>query len=179
MDRVKHAHPRHEHPEAHDDEPRYDGPSKSQVKRDHHVLQDLAKRLLSLPRHELERLELSAATWAAIEETARIKDIRVLGRHYKRIANLLARDDMAAVTDLLQGQEHHRQEEANRLHLLEGWRERLIVVGDEALGKLLEEFPQVDRHQLRTLIRAARKDREQGKPEGDRRLFRFLREALA
>ena len=175
MDRMKHAHWRQDPP----DEPHYDGPSKSQVKREHHVLQDLAKRLLSLPRHELERLELSAATWAAIDETARIKDIRVLGRHYKRIANLLARDDMATVTDLLQVQEHQRQEEANRLHLLEGWRERLIATGDEALGALLDEYPQVDRHQLRTLIRAARKDREQGKPEGDRRLFRFLREALA
>ncbi|MBP8290772.1 MAG: DUF615 domain-containing protein, partial [Chromatiaceae bacterium] len=89
MDRLKHTHERQDHPK----EPLYDGPSKSQVKRDHHAFQDLAKRLLSLPRSELERLELSAATWAAIEETARIKDIRVLGRHYKRIANLLARDD--------------------------------------------------------------------------------------
>jgi ribosome-associated protein len=179
MDRVKHAHPRQEPPEAHDDEPRYDGPSKSQVKRDHHVLQDLAKRLLSLPRSELERLELSAATWAAIDETARIKDIRVLGRHYKRIANLLARDDMAAVEVLLRGHDHQRREEAARLHLLERWRERLMVEGDEALGALLAEYPSVDRHQLRTLIRTARKDREQGKPEGERRLFRLLREALA
>ncbi|MFZ1539610.1 MAG: ribosome biogenesis factor YjgA [Chromatiaceae bacterium] len=175
MDRLKHTHEREDSPE----ESPYDGPSKSQVKRDHHALQNLAKRLLSLPRSELERLELSAATWIAIDETARIKDVRVLGRHYKRIANLLARDDMAAVTDLLHGQEYHRQEEANRLHLLEGWRERLIAEGDEALGALLDAYPQVDRHQLRTLIRSARKDRQQGKPGGDRRLFRFLREALA
>jgi ribosome-associated protein len=46
------------------------------------------------------------------------------------------------------------------------------------LGELLAEHPRVDRHSLRTLIRAARKDREQGKPEGDRRLFRFLRDEL-
>ncbi len=175
MDRLKHTHEREDSSE----ESPYDGPSKSQVKRDHHALQNLAKRLLSLPRSELERLELSAATWIAIDETARIKDVRVLGRHYKRIANLLARDDMAAVSDLLHGQEHHRKEETNRLHLLEGWRERLIAEGDEALGALLDAYPHVDRHQLRTLIRSARKDRQQGKSGSDRRLFRFLREALA
>jgi len=178
MDRLKHSHERQHAPNDVPNDSPYDGPSKSQIKRDHHALQDLAKRLLSLPRSELERLELSDATWIAIDDTARIKDIRVLGRHYKRIANLLARDDMAAVTELLHGQEHLRQEDANRLHFLEGWRERLIAEGDDALGAFLEANPQVDRHQLRTLIRAARKDRQQGKPQGDRRLFRFLRELL-
>ncbi len=155
-----------------------EGPSKSQVKREHHALQDLAQRLVSLPRRELERLELSEPTWVAIEETARIKDIRALGRHYKRIAKLLAKEDMAAVEALLHGQERQKQAEAARLHRLERWRERLISEGDEALGDLLAERPDLDRHQLRTLIRAARKDREQGKTDGDRRLFRFLREAL-
>jgi ribosome-associated protein len=174
MDRLNHTHDR----QGHQDEPLYDGPSKSQVKREHHTLQDLAKRLVSLPRGELERLELSAATWAAIDETARIKDIRALGRHYKRIANLLARDDMAAVEALLHGQERLKQEAAARHHILEHWRQRLLTEGDEALGELLAEHPRVDRHSLRTLIRAARKDREQGKPEGDRRLFRFLRDEL-
>ena len=85
---------------------------------------------------------------------------------------------MAAVEALLHGQERQKQAEAARLHRLERWRERLISEGDEALGDLLAERPDLDRHQLRTLIRAARKDREQGKTDGDRRLFRFLREAL-
>ncbi len=155
-----------------------EGPSKSQVKREHQVLQDLAQRLVSLPRSELERLDLSEATWAAIDETARIKDIRALGRHYKRIANLLAKEDMAAVEALLHGQERQKQAEAARLHRLERWRERLITEGDPALGDLLNGYPDLDRHQLRTLIRAARKDREQGRTDGDRRLFRFLREAM-
>ena len=155
-----------------------EGPSKSQVKREHHALQDLAQRLVSLPRSTLERLDLSEVTWAAIDETARIKDIRALGRHYKRIANLLAKEDMAAVEALLHGQERQKRAEAARLHRLERWRERLITEGDPALGDLLDEHPNLDRHQLRTLIRAARKDREQGKTDGDRRMFRFLREAL-
>lgn len=164
---------------AHDqDEHLPEGPSKSQVKREHHALQDLAQRLVSLPRRELERLELSEPTWVAIEETARIKDIRALGRHYKRIAKLLAKEDMAAVEALLHGRERQKQAEAARLHRLERWRERLITEGDQALGDLLADHPNLDRHQLRTLLRTARKDREQAKTDGDRRLFRFLREAL-
>jgi len=155
-----------------------EGPSKSQVKREHHAVQELAERLVGLPRSELERLTLSEATWAAIDETSRIKDIRALGRHYKRIANLLAREDMAAVATLLHGQERVKQEETARLHRLERWRERLITEGDQALAELLEAQPEIDRQQLRALIRTARKDCDQAKGEGSRRLFRWLRDVL-
>jgi ribosome-associated protein len=61
---------------------------------------------------------------------------------------------------------------------VERWRERLIEEGDEALGDLTAELPDIDRQQLRTLIRAARRDRERGKPDAPRKLFRFLRDAF-
>lgn len=190
MARMKHS-PRHpdqaahhqgDHPGDHYPQPspeRYpEGPSKSQVKREHQALQDLAQNLVKLPRQELERLDLSEAMWAAIEETGRIKDVRALGRHYKRIANLLEGEDKEAVEALAHGQERLKQEASARLHRLERWRERLIAEGDEALEELVEEVPALDRHALRTLVRAARGDRLQGKSEGDRRLFRFLRACL-
>lgn len=178
MDRVKHHQPPPEPPEQGESAAHPEGPSKSQVKREHHAVQELAERLVALPRGHLERLSLSEDTWKAIEETSRIKDVRALGRHYKRIAKLLAREDMDAVAALLHGQEHLKQEEAARLHRLERWRERLINEGDQALEDLLEEQPELDRQQLRTLIRAARKDRDQAKADGGRRLFRWLRDML-
>jgi ribosome-associated protein len=153
-------------------------PSKSQVKRELHALQDLAERLLAMPRAELERLSLSAATWKAVDETARIKDHRALRRHYKHIAKLLAREDLDAVRALTDQKEGIKQEAAARHHRLERWRERLIDEGDAALGELLREAPDLDRQRLRTLVRAAQKDREQSKPEAPRKLFRFLRDAL-
>jgi hypothetical protein len=41
-----------------DEDAPYDGPSKSQRKREMHMLQDLGERLVALPPSQLERLEL-------------------------------------------------------------------------------------------------------------------------
>lgn len=129
-------------------------------------------------RTELERLNLSVATWVALDETVRIKDVRALGRHYKRIANLLEREDMHAVHALVDQADARERLAAAQHHRLERWRERLIAEGDGALTDFLDEHPDTDRQQLRALVRAAKRDTERGKPEAPRKLFRFLREAV-
>ncbi len=133
--------------------------------------------MAGMPRAELERLNLSAATWAALDETPRIKDLRARPRHWKRIANLLEREDMHAVHALMGEADERERAAAAAHHRLERWRERLIVEGDPALGDFLDEHPWADRQQLRTLVRAARRDSERGRPEAPRKLFRFLRDA--
>ncbi|NEX19600.1 DUF615 domain-containing protein [Thiorhodococcus mannitoliphagus] len=155
-----------------------EGPSKSQIKRDRHALQALAERMVGMPRHELERLNLSEATWVAIDETPRIKDLRARKRHWKRIANLLEREDMHAVHVLVDQADAREREDAARHHALERWRERLIAEGDAAVTEFVDACPKVDRQQLRTLVRQAKKDTERGKPDAPRKLFRFLREAM-
>ena len=159
-------------------EDQYDGPSKSQVKRDLHALQALAEQMVSLPRGELERLDLGEATWVAIDETARIKDVRALRRHYKRIANCLARENTEPLQDLLDARDQKAREASTRHHQLERWRSRLIEEGDAALTEFLDAHPDADRQQLRTLVRAAQRDTERGKPEAPRKLFRLLREVV-
>jgi ribosome-associated protein len=155
-----------------------DGPSKSQVKRELLALQDLAQRLTAMSRTELEPLGLSEATRAAIGETARIKDQRARRRHFKRIAKLLNREDMDAAHALVDEKGSMAREAAARHHRVERWRERLIEEGDDALAELLDLCPGTDRQQLRQLMRAARKEREQGQPDAPRKLFRFLREIM-
>jgi ribosome-associated protein len=134
--------------------------------------------MAGMPRAELERLGLSTATWTALEETPRIKDVRALGRHWKRIANLLEREDMAAVHTLIGDAELREREAAARHQTIERWRERLLTEDDGALGAFIETCPGVDRQQLRALIRAARRDQSRGRPDAARKLFRFLRDLL-
>ncbi|WPL11393.1 MULTISPECIES: ribosome biogenesis factor YjgA [Thiorhodovibrio] len=154
------------------------GPSKSAIKREHRALQDLAEQLLHLPRAELETLELDAKTWEAIDETARIKDKRALARHYKRIANCLARLDQEPLKALLDKREQAERAAKARHHQLERWRERLIAEGDAALGEFLTQHPHAERQPLRALIRSAQRDAERGKPDGPRKLFRYLRDSV-
>jgi ribosome-associated protein len=150
-------------------------PSRSQIKREHLALQSLAEQLLALPRRLLEELSFSESTWVAIDETARIKDQRALRRHYKRIANCLARENTEPLQALLVQREAQARAATARQHEVERWRERLIDEGDEALAELISAYPEVDRQQLRSLVRAARRDRERERPEAPRRLFRQLR----
>jgi ribosome-associated protein len=154
------------------------GPSKSQVKRELHALQTLAEQLTRLPRTDVEGLGLGEATWVALDETTRIKDQRALRRHYKRIANCLARENTAPLQVLLAAREQHALQAASRHHALERWRTRLIEEGDEALTEFLDAHPRSDRQQLRQLIRAAQRDDARGKPDAPRKLFRLLRELL-
>ena len=56
------------------------GPSRSAVKREHLALQALAEQLTTLPRADVDALGFGDATRAALEETARIKDLRALRR---------------------------------------------------------------------------------------------------
>lgn len=172
---------------VHDDEFEHDydeadnlpqGPSKSQIKRDKLALQALAERMASMPRSELERLNLSEATWVALDETPRIKDLRARKRHWKRIANLLERENMDAVHALVDGAEERERAATAHHHALEHWRERLIAEGDTVVAEFVEQCPDVDRQQLRALVRAAQRDTERGKPDAPRKLFRFLRESL-
>lgn len=153
-------------------------PSRSQIKREHQALQVLAEQLVQLPRAELERLSLSEASWAAIDETPRIKDQRALRRHFKRIANCLAREDTEPLQALMAQREARARAASARHHQVERWRQRLIEQGDGALTALIEAFPAVDRQQLRSLLRAARSDAKRGRPDAPRRLFRFLRDLM-
>ena len=155
-----------------------EGPSKSQVKRELRARQELAERLVQLPLAEVEALSLGDALRAAIDETARIKDLRARRRHFKRIGKLLAGEDLEAVRGLLDHKGRLVREESARHHRVERWRVRLIEEGDVALGELLELCPEADRQRLRQHARAARRDAERRREDASRKLFRLLRETL-
>ncbi len=152
--------------------------SKSARKRAHLALQDLAEELLGLPRAALEGIGLGADTRLAIEETARIKDRRAMRRHVKRVANCLARESTEPLQALLDARAQQARQATARHHQLERWRSRLIDEGDAALAELLDAYPGADRQQLRTLVRAARRDAAQDRLEAPRKLFRLLRQVV-
>jgi ribosome-associated protein len=155
-----------------------EGPSKSQVKRELRAFQNLAERVVAMPRGELELLGLSEPTRSAVDETARIRDQRARRRHLKRIAKLLAAEDIEAVRSVLDKNAAMARELAARHHRAERWRERLIEEGDDALTELLGFCPRADRQRLRQLMRAARRDAARGRVDEPRKLFRFLRDLL-
>jgi preprotein translocase subunit SecA len=63
-----------------------------------------------------------------------------------------------------------------KLHFLESYRDRLIA-NDEAFTKMIEQYPDMDIQNMRTLIRNARREKEQNKPpKAYREIFRVLKD---
>lgn len=160
-------------------------PSKSALKRQSHDLQALGRALSELPPSRLDALALPDVLASAIADYRRIRSHEGLRRQLQYIGKLMRQVDpaplQAAVDDFRLG--GARQSLA--LHTAERWREQLLA-DDEALTRWLAEHPETDAQQLRSLVRAARKDAKPDTATGVvrhgrayRELFQLVKQALA
>jgi ribosome-associated protein len=168
--------------DEYDDELDYEaapeGPSRSELKRRAQERQALIARLLELAPSEWERLGFDEHQRKIMLEGKKIKASGARNRQIRYLAKQLDDEALANGATFLDNRKS-QQLEANRVfQALERWRDRLIAEGDSAMGELLNDYPDMDRQQLRTLIRGAQRERNTGKPAGAaRKLFRYLRDA--
>lgn len=154
-------------------------PNKSQLKRDMQALQDLGDKLTGLKDDVLEGFGFTERTLAAIVECRKIRKGGARNRQLKYIAKRLSAEDTTAASAHFDEMKSRQLAENRHFHQLEQLRDRLIAEGDQFLGELLDEHRDLDRQQLRQLVRAGKKEQETGKPAGaGRKLFRYLRESL-
>jgi ribosome-associated protein len=151
-------------------------PNKSQQKRDIAERMELIEKMTGLADKELARLGVGQDV---IDEIAKVRAIKPSGarqRQLKYCVKQLREHDLSQVDLYLNDRRSQQVAHNQAFHHLERWRDRLIDEGDGAIGALLDEWPTLERQQLRQLVRDARREREQGKPAGaGRKLFRYLR----
>lgn len=156
----------------------YDGPSKSQLKRDMLALQKLGEQLASESRDRVMRVPLPDDLRAAILDCQRIKAHEGRRRQVQFIGKLmrgLDEEQVGAIKKVMDSWKGASKAETAALHALERWRERLLA-DDKALTDLMAQYPQTDVQHLRTLIRNARKELEQNKPpKSNREIFQILK----
>lgn len=152
----------------------YDGPSKSQRKRDMHELQALGEELAGQSLERLRTLDLPENLMEAFIHVKSIKAHGAVRRQLQFIGKLMRTVDPAPLRQQLDIWSGHSREGVARQHQAEHWRERLID-HDEAFTALLSEFPHADIPALRQIIRNARKEKEEGKPPKHfRELYRAI-----
>ena len=128
--------------------------SKSQLKRDSQVIQDLGKRLVALSAEHLARIPLDEPVLDAIALAHRIQNKRsALKRHYQFIGKLLRARDTEAIAAALHEIDNESQYSIQKHHRAERWRERIIEQGTDAIEALVTEVEQADRQKLRQLWR--------------------------
>jgi ribosome-associated protein len=163
------------------DEPLYDRPSKSQLKRDMLALQVLGKDLAELPKEAFRKLPLPEDLLEALTETRKISDHEGRRRQLQFVGKVMRRlddEEVAAIRATLDVIRGVSRAETVKLHAIERWRDQLIG-SDQALTDFLVRYPGVNVQEGRTLIRNARREAERkGSPRYFRELFQWVKNAI-
>lgn len=161
------------------DDDGFNGPSKSQRKRDHHALIELGRQLTALSDRERRQLDLPETIHAAVLAATRMRPSGARERHFRYLGNLLQKTDHEALQHQLAGLQQPSREQTARLHRAEAWRERILREGEPAIDALLIEVPVFERSRLLRLLAEARLEAgRQHPPKSARLLFRYLRDTL-
>lgn len=150
--------------------------SKTQIKKEMDDRQDLGMQLTKLSADVLKKIGLDEDLIEAVIFYKKINSNGALKRQAQYIGRLMRDTDpepIQAYLNKLKGDNSEHNALMQRLELL---RERLVD-SDEALTKLLNEQSGIDIGTVRTLIRNARKEKEQNKPpKAYRELFQVLKQ---
>ena len=159
------------------DHPDYDGPSKSQLKRDSQALQEMGKQLVEMPEGKLGKFDLPEALKEAIQVARKLPSREAKRRQLQYIGKLMRSLDMDVIKDTLDSMDHQSQTYRQHFAKLENWRDQIISQGAPAIEDFVALYPHTERQQLRNLQRQANREAELKKPPAAaRKLFAYLRE---
>ena len=163
--------------ETADEESQYDGPSKSQLKRDSQHLIDVGEEILKLSQEDIRSLQLPDELSEAVSTALKIKSRSGLKRQRLYIGKLLRAMDSEEIETQLRKIQHHHDTNTAHFKRLEKWRDSLIDNDKSTLNEVISRFPEIDRQHINQLIRAAHQEKQKNKPPAaSRKLFKYLRE---
>ncbi|MBA4176781.1 MAG: DUF615 domain-containing protein [Leptothrix sp. (in: Bacteria)] len=157
-------------------------PSKTRLKQQSHELQALGVALADLSAAALAAIEMPEPLRDAIELYRRTKTHEGRRRQMQYVGKLMHNADGDALREAVAAATLGTAQSALALHEAERWRAELIA-DDDAMTRWLNAHPDTDTQQLRSLVRAARRDAagqvpEDRQPRSFRELFQFIKRTL-
>ena len=160
-------------------EQEYERPSKSEMKRQSDALQKMGETLVEAARDRVKRVPMPEDVRDAILECQQITNHEGRRRQMQFVGKKMRTLDETEVAEIQKAIDSWKgasKSETAAMHALERRRDKLLV-DDKALTVLLEENPELDVQQLRTLIRNARKEQAENKPpKAYREIFQILKQ---
>jgi ribosome-associated protein len=164
------------------DDPGYERPSKTRLKKESHDMQHLGEQLAALSDGQLAGLGLAEFLFDAVQMYKRTKSHEGRRRQMQYVGKLMRRVDVEPIREAVASLQLGHAKDSLALHQAERWRVEMLA-SDDALTPWMAEHPGCDVQQLRSLIRAARKDAaaapEQRSGRAFRELFQFIKSQLA
>lgn len=165
-----------------DDEPTFsfeERPSKTRMKQASHELQELGEAAVALPDARIEALAIAEELLDAIRLYKKTKSFEGRRRQMQYIGKLMRKHEVEPIRQAVTDMQLGRAKDSLALHQAERWRADLLA-DDEATTRWIAEHPGSDAQQLRSLVRAARKDAalvpEKRSGRAFRELFQFIKE---
>ena len=157
-------------------------PSKTRLKQQSQDLQDLGMAVAALSDVRLAAIEMPDLLRDAIETYRRTKSHEGKRRQMQYVGKLMRKADEAALREAVALATIGSAQAALALHQAEQWRAELMA-DDDAMTRWLQVHPDTDTQQLRSLVRAARRDAagltpEARQPKSVRELFQFIKPML-
>ncbi|MFY9179227.1 MAG: ribosome biogenesis factor YjgA [Venatoribacter sp.] len=153
--------------------------SKSELKREAQRFIDLGKRITDTPTSRWDDLPLSDNLRAALKENLRLTQNEAKRRHMHYIGKLMRNEDTEAIAQKLDELDPSSEAFGRVIKQAEMWRTQLLE--KDGLNRFIETYPEVDRQQLRNLLRNAQKEvsSEPPKPGTNyKKLFQLIKEAI-
>ena len=155
-------------------------PSRNELKKHMQDLQELGEAVSALPPDRLDKLKIDERLRDAIDELRRTKSFEGKRRQVQYIGKLMKHEDPEPLREAVASYRVGSATDTLALHQAEYWRDQLLAT-DDALANWVKEYPATDVQQLRSLVRAARKEKlEPGERHGRayRDLFRRVKEQM-
>ena len=154
-------------------------PSKTRRKEESHDLQALGAALLEMSDDHVASLGLDEKLVDALRAHRKIRSHEARRRQMQLIGKLMRSVDVEPVRKAVAEMQLGRARDSLALHQAERWRAELIA-DDDAATRWIAAHPETDVQQLRSLVRAARKDAalvpEKRSGRAFRELFQFIKE---
>jgi ribosome-associated protein len=155
-------------------------PSRNQLKKQMQDLQELGEALASLPVDRLDGLKIEDRLRDAIAELHRTRSFEGKRRQVQYIGKLMKFEDAEPLKEAVASYRVGSAKDTLAMHQAEYWRDQLLA-DDAALANWLADYPATDVQQMRSLVRAARKEKlEPGERHGRayRDLFRMVKSLM-
>ena len=155
-------------------------PSRNELKKHMQDLQELGEAVASLPTDRLDKLKIDERLRDAIDELRRTRSFEGKRRQIQYIGKLMKLEDPEPLREAVASYRVGSATDTLALHQAEYWRDQLLAA-DDALANWVKEYPATDVQQLRSLVRAARKEKlEPGERHGRayRDLFKKVKEQM-
>ena len=157
----------------------HERPSKTRMKQASHELQDLGEAVVALPDARIDGLAIAETLLDAIRQYKKTKTFEGRRRQMQYIGKLMRIHDVEPIRQAVTDMQLGRAKDSLALHQAERWRAELLA-DDGAATRWIADHPQTDAQQLRSLVRAARKDAaldpEKRSGRAFRELFQFIKE---